>query len=74
MKTQEITHPTQTYQNSEYELWSVVQDGNEVMPLFLEGRGYFDVLYLKFKENNNTIITDKEGNIKETHLKCTKRK
>jgi len=47
----------------------VVSLKNEVIPLFLEDKGDFDDLYVKFKEKYNTIITDKEGNIKEPHFK-----
>ena len=52
-----------------YELWTVVDDGNEIIPLFLEDRGDFDELYVKFKEKYNTIITDTKGNVKESHFK-----
>jgi len=52
-----------------FELWSVVTDDTGVYPLFLEDRGDFDELYVKFKENDNTIITDTKGNIKESHFK-----
>jgi len=52
-----------------YELWTVVQDINGVLPLFLEDRGDFVDLYVRFKENNNTIITDKSGNIVKSHFK-----
>jgi hypothetical protein len=53
----------------EYELWTVAHDDGGIFPLFLEHRGDFDDLYVKFKENSNTIITDKQGNIKESHFK-----
>ena len=52
-----------------YELWTVSSVDGEITPIFLEDRGDFDELYVKFKEKNNTIITDKEGNIKESHFK-----
>jgi hypothetical protein len=52
-----------------FELWTVVYDMNDIMPLFLEDRGDFDELYVKFKEKTNTIITNKKGEIIETHIK-----
>lgn len=52
-----------------FELWYVVQDMNGITPLFLEDRGDFDELYIKFINNKSTIITDKKGNIKESHFK-----
>lgn len=52
----------------EYELWSVAIDGAEIIPLFLEDRGDFGKLSLKFKEMKNTIITDKKGQIKKSHF------
>ena len=51
-----------------YELWEVVNDGGNILPLFLIDRGDFDELYVKFKENYNSIITDKNGNIKKSHF------
>lgn len=51
-----------------YELRLVVEDMNGVIPIFLIDRGDFDEIYLTFKENNNTIITDNNGNIKESHF------
>jgi hypothetical protein len=52
-----------------YELWTVSSIDGEIKPLFLEDRGDFDDLYIKFKERHNTIITDTKGNIKESHFK-----
>ncbi len=53
----------------EYELWSIAMDEGEIIPLFLEDKGDFNDLYLKFKEKHNTIITSKDGKIKESHFK-----
>lgn len=52
-----------------YELWTMVIDDTGIYPLFLEDRGDFESLYIKFKKNINTIITDNKGNIKKSHFK-----
>ncbi len=51
-----------------YELWQICEDETDILPLFLIDRGDFDELYIIFKENKNTIITDKDGIIKKSHL------
>ena len=55
-----------------YELWQIVRDVNELTPLFLIDRGDFDKLYIKFKENKTSIITNKKGSIIESHFKLDK--
>lgn len=56
-----------------YELWQLVEDNYEIMPLFLIERGDFDDLYIKFKKNKTSIITDKEGLVIESHIEFMKK-
>ena len=53
----------------EYELWTIVNDEGEMIPMFLEERGDFDELYVKFMKSPNTIIVDDKGIIKKSHFK-----
>lgn len=50
-----------------YELWSVSELGNEVIPLFLIETGELLDLTTKFKKLERSIITTKNGDIVKTH-------
>jgi len=52
-----------------YELWQISEDETGILPLFLIDKGDFDKLYIKFKENYYTIITDKDGKIIKSNFK-----
>jgi hypothetical protein len=51
-----------------YELWQTVDDFNVTYPFFLLDKGDFDEIYIKFKKNKNTVITDKKGKIIKSHI------
>lgn len=61
MTTQEIIQTTQTYQQSIFELWSVVDDCGTLMPLFLIDKGPLEFLILKISKYPNSIIVDSKG-------------
>jgi hypothetical protein len=50
-----------------YELWSVSELGNEVLPLFLIETGELLDLTTKFENIERSIITTKNGDIIKTH-------
>ena len=50
-----------------YELWSVSELGNEVLPLFLIETGELLDLTTKFENIEHSIITTKNGDIVKTH-------
>lgn len=51
-----------------FELWETVVDDTGCHPLFLLDRGDFDILFITFNKNKNTIITDKKGKIIKSHI------
>lgn len=52
-----------------YELWEICEIDGQVLPLFLIERGDYEQISKLFMERKNSIITNKSGEILESHYK-----